>query len=240
MPIISVDERAIYFPELADLEWSVVQALQSQAEAIAWSPQGANRNLSITTYRETPKIGRDCVVRLKYTPIQIESLTPVIEIRGRAVHDGFQRYSPNGEWVLLDSTAYEIDPDINEIRFLDLPILGLETRFSGTRTPRSAPAGIPVEWLQLRLKYAAGYDFNADPQPTEVLAIKSAIAGLSNLMNSSAAKGVSKMDIKDIYEFSVSYSANAGAIASSKASGGSQFEQWLMILKQFRPRETLR
>ena len=49
MPIISVDERAIYFPDLADLEWSVVQALQSQAEAIAWSPQGANRNLSITT-----------------------------------------------------------------------------------------------------------------------------------------------------------------------------------------------
>ena len=246
MTIISASERERYLNDLADLSWPEIEGYLLRAEAIAQGPQGSNRQLSITTYHETPYINSDGILRLRYYPIVLSALTPVVEIRGHAANTSFRRYSPGTEWTTIDPDSYTFDEDLNELRLTEIPffstVSATPATFYGYSRQRSRryPPMSPQETLQLRIKYAAGYDFEANPLSTAADTIKRALGAMASIYASPQARGASSMKIDDIYEFNVSFSGGvAGAIATSKMAT-SLLDDMLILFRQFAPRETLR
>ena len=241
MSLISSAESGTYFPSLSQtMDWAQIQSFMLGAEALAQSPQGANRRFAITKIYETPFIGTDYKVRLKYLPVLIDRDVEV-RVRGRGMVDGFQRSFPSGEWVDVGSESYTVDGELGEIVFLDLPLFNESNKFRPASSYQSHGRlpGMPIEALQLSVSYYSGWDFAAADPPPEVEEIKAAIAMMTRVMASPPAQGVQSRSIEDIYKFSVSYSSSAAQLAVS-GGASSPLDQWLSILKKFRPRETLR
>jgi len=230
--IISASERSIYFPDMADLSWEEISASLMRAEVVAQGTQGAGRQLTPTIYTEARQISSSGIFRVANFPILPDAFPIELQIRNRNGADGFRRSHLGTGWIPLDPTDFSVDEDTSEIYLVRLPgfTTGTRERQSSLRTTPAAP----THFLELKAKYAAGFDFNASPLSGDAAVIKAAIAGIASTLASPANQGMSSFELKNFY--SVQYDGGRSAAAVTSKGASSQVEEFLIALRRFRPR----
>jgi len=213
--IISASERSIYFPDMADLSWEEISASLMRAEVVAQGTQGAGRQLTPTIYTGARQVSSSGIFRVAYFPILPDAFPIELQIRNRNGADGFRRSHLGTGWIPLDPADFSVDEDTSEIYL------------------RTTPAA-PTHFLELKAKYAAGFDFNASPLSGDAAVIKAAIAGIASTLASPANQGMTSFELKNFY--SVRYDGGSSAAAVTSKGASSQVEEFLIALRRFRPR----
>jgi hypothetical protein len=240
MAILTPTDLALLAPEL-DIDPGSILATVQQAQMMVEGPDGANRPLEIQEFTETPVLNGRGFCKLSRLPVIEGEETPVtVAIRGQRMFAAFGFHTSNNQWFVLDTTQYEVDYELGEIRLLGGNFSGLASTFSsyGRRSNYSSrPFHRPTQERQpaeMRITYTTGFDFQAANLSHEAQQIKYATAGIAKLQQSPLATGLKQYNMNDFY--SVTYGADtAGLTAASQTS--TLMEDLLKIVKKYRPRE---
>jgi len=138
MPILTPDDKDLYFPEVT-LEDEPLQAAIWRAEAIAEGPRGANRNLSIAPYSQTTEVRlNQQVCFVPHWPI-VEITSIEAQQAWYSACDSWGRVLPALDWTELLQAEYSANPITGEITLL------------GQRA-----------FTEARIIYTAGWDFRSN------------------------------------------------------------------------------
>ena len=240
MPILSVQDLAIYAP---DLDLDSPQAAIFKAQLLAEGPKGSKRPLEKREFTETPRASNDGIIRLSRWPID-PNATIIVQVRGNNSHSslGVNSFS----WETIPDTEYSIDVEVCEITVPSLAGI-TASQFSlvgssyyghgfqgSTGRPgrrRQTQERFP---FQVRVTYTAGFDFQADPLDPEAQDIKVALAAVLELQNSSIAGGVKQFNITDF--MSGTMGADVAQLTAS-SQGKTLMEDYLDVFKQYCPKE---
>lgn len=174
-------------PELVDV--AVLQAL-----ALAESPKGANRSLSVVSYTEVHKIPRNGRVILRNLPLN-EIIS--VQIRGGSSYLYGDFLSNGNVWKNVSPDSYQIDAERGEIAFYALGDANRNYQLHGAyaRNPLSRP-----EPVSLRLSYKSGFDWCGNAP--EINQLKASLAGLIQTISQSKAftSGLKSFVVENFYE----------------------------------------
>ncbi len=187
MAILTVADQPAFFPEVTISGDALIGAIAA-AQALAEGPQGANRKLERHVTVETLGL-RGGLCYLKARP----RLADLVSVKVRAVaiaqSDSWQRNTPASAAGVLSTpwqtiTNYTLDESIGEI---SAAIVGWQG------TPLSQAADVSI-----RVEYFTGLDFGSLFPSPQVLALKSALAGLlkSSLLRGA---GLESFSLTDFY-----------------------------------------
>jgi hypothetical protein len=252
LAILTPTDLALLAPDL-DLDPGAIMATIQQAQMIIEGPDGANRPLEIHTFTETPvlngrgfcKLARLPIIQGQDTVVEgvvtVPNPTPVtVSIRGdRMMYAfGFGSSMSSNQWLLLNSTQYEVDYELGEIRLLwgnmsynNWSAYGRRSHYSTRPGRRPTQERHPSE---MRISYTTGFDFQAANLSHEAQQIKYATAGIAKLQQSPLATGMSSYKLEHFY--SVNFSSDNALMAAS-GKDKTLLQDLLMIVKKYRPRE---
>lgn len=163
MSILTEIDRAIYFPDVP-LQGEALDGLIQRAQMLAEGPQGANRPLEITPFKEIVRMNVSLqTARLTFAPLALTP-APVVEARRKTHRDNFGRVHPTTAWVTLtEGEGYIIDEESGEIH------LSLDSQLGFGRS---------VFFTELRVTYTSGFDTTQDTY--EVRQLKAAVGSILN------------------------------------------------------------
>lgn len=233
MPWLSNTECLQYSPGITLTGEALTTAI-SLAQVLAEGINGSNRKLEIASYSRVIKLPRNGRVKFPLLPV-VQSVSPVIKIRGTDLPPRFGVYSTQ-EWEALTiNTDYLIDYDNNEVVLLGLSrLLKQEYIHSGFRRYQKTPTS-PHAKKQIKITFSSGLNFSQTTE--EVLTLKRALASIVAIRTSPQSQGVKKIDVSDD-QYSVTYASQSDYIGITKDVGvGSPINELLSIFRIYRPTE---
>lgn len=227
MPILSLDDMAIYAPGVSVTDDAYLTGLIARVQAFAESSAGANRTLEATEYTEYYDIGIGRSVAdfyLKHFPV-LTTPTPVFQNR------------IGSQWVDLVSPDQSVDASGR---------VEISSIYSAGNFSISFNVAFPC--LQVRAIYTAGFDFTASTQ--DVLSIKAIAGNLAQVIfqadGGAAALSPSTASGQFVEEYSVQggervrkspQSAQFTAIGmAANETYNKMISQLLLPLKKYSPR----
>lgn len=200
MPILTKDDVAKLLPGVC-VEQVQLDALQAFLE----SPLVANRPLEPTVFSEVKPLRR-AGSELHFSYLPVDYVKPIsVDTRYRDRADNWGRRGVMSAWQPLQSTDYQIDPE------LDLLILDWYNGYDAVA----------------RINYTAGVDFTLDTQ--RVRGLKASAGVILQYQMSNAGKGLQSFRVEG--EFAYTYSRSpASSVPLSNIP-----ESLLHIFKQYRP-----
>jgi hypothetical protein len=228
---LTPEECLLYAPDIK-LSNAELTAAIAQAQAIAESPLGANRTLSVEPYTEISSVPLDGKLMLSRMPIRDGSL--VAQIRSGSWEDGYGRQSTPADWIQLTSDQYRLDPDYGELAIASVFVnhrhpVHRGRAYLGYRRPT-----FRTPEIQVRVQYLTGFDFTQ--QASDVEQLKVALSAIVKLRQSSQFQGVKLMDVRD-EGYQVEYAPSRDFAGATGRIGGSLIDEWLSIFRKYRPRE---
>ncbi|MEO0824931.1 MAG: hypothetical protein AAFY20_09355 [Cyanobacteria bacterium J06639_14] len=233
--ILTSADAEQFFPNLdipVGEEWLVLR----QAQAIAEGPAGANRPLEVEPFTEHPIVDGRGTVQLSRVPV-LNDPPIVVQVRwsGGIAPYGISTNQTN--WIDLEEDKdYRVDYERGEVELITIGsamFVGMGQRYHSTYGNRRSRPGAKVTPAEMKITYSTGYDFAANPLSHAAETIKAAVAGILKIQRSPQATGLKSFDMDDFYK--VDFAAGLAAEAAS-AAAGSPFEDYLKVLRQYRPR----
>lgn len=229
---ITPEECLRYAPDIKLSEAELIGAI-AQAQAIAESPLGANRPLTIESHTQVMPVPIDSRILLSRVPVVDEF--PVVQMRSRNWEDKFGRQSINSNWVQITPEQYRFDPEYGELVLANVIFtnhrypIHRNRAYLGYRRPT-----VRIPETQIRVQYLTGFDFTQNT--SEVTQLKVALAAIVRLRQSAQFQGVKLMDVKD-EGYRVEYAPSTDFAGGTGKIGGSLIDEWLSIFRKYRPRE---
>ena len=233
--ILTSADAEQFFPNLdipVGEEWLALR----QAQAIAEGPSGANRPLEVERFTEHPIVDGRGTVQLSRVPVLNDPPT-VVQVRWSGGIASYGIPTNQTNWIdLAEGKDYRVDYERGEIGLITIGsamFVGVGQRYHSNYGNRRSRPGAKVTPAEMKITYSTGFDFAVNPLSYAAETIKAAVAGILKIQCSAIAEGLKSFDMDGFYK--AEFAPGLAGYAASTAAG-SPFEDYLKILRQYRPR----